>query len=220
MKTSLKSLSQIDAYNGFHLYQGLASEPLLPGEYLIYQKQSLEILRCREHGESWQLLLQSNESLSLPEKFVAEHTGQAVNHTPMNSVHVLAEGVGVSMAMHWLDALRNQLGDRECRKLISTVIVASTNGFSFRPVPSTFMLSYLPTQMIAAVPLLEDLGIASRLCNDQFMPGCFEGSLTDLVSDQATQITSQPWVGFVSEQTSEALTERLGQAEYVKNIEE
>ena len=38
----------------------------------------------------------------------------------------------------------------------------------------------LPDGVIAAMPLMEDWGIASRLASLQGYPGCFEGYVTDL----------------------------------------
>jgi dihydroorotate dehydrogenase electron transfer subunit len=38
----------------------------------------------------------------------------------------------------------------------------------------------VPSEAIAAMPLMEDWGIASRLASMQGYPGCFEGYVTDL----------------------------------------
>jgi dihydroorotate dehydrogenase electron transfer subunit len=51
----------------------------------------------------------------------------------------------------------------------------------FRPPPSRIMIPGLPAGVIAALPLLEDWGIPSRIaCSAGDLPGCFEGAVTEL----------------------------------------
>ncbi len=51
----------------------------------------------------------------------------------------------------------------------------------FRPQPSRIMIPGLPVGVIAALPLLEDWGVPSRIaCPDGGQPGCFEGTATSL----------------------------------------
>jgi len=57
----------------------------------------------------------------------------------------------------------------------------SKEKFSFNPVPSQFMTPFLPAHVIAAMPLLEDWGILSRLLNPR-LPGCFDESINLLLS--------------------------------------
>jgi dihydroorotate dehydrogenase electron transfer subunit len=42
------------------------------------------------------------------------------------------------------------------------------------------MVPDMPAGIIAAMPLLEDWGIPSRLTSRQSLPGCFDGFITDL----------------------------------------
>lgn len=60
------------------------------------------------------------------------------------------------------------------------VIMGSEIPFPFTSRPSRIMVSGMPDGVIAAMPLLEDWGIASRLCSLQGYAGCFEGYVTDL----------------------------------------
>ena len=60
------------------------------------------------------------------------------------------------------------------------VIMGSEIPFPFQPRPSQMMLNGLPAGAIAAMPLLEDLGVPSRLTSLQGYPGCFSGYVTDL----------------------------------------
>jgi dihydroorotate dehydrogenase electron transfer subunit len=60
------------------------------------------------------------------------------------------------------------------------VIMGSEVPFPFAARPSRIMVHGMPEGVIAAMPLLEDWGIASRLASLQGFPGCYEGYVTDL----------------------------------------
>ncbi len=54
----------------------------------------------------------------------------------------------------------------------------------FRPLPSRIMTPGLPAEVIAALPLLEDWSIPSRIaCPADDQPGCFEGAVMELARD-------------------------------------
>jgi dihydroorotate dehydrogenase electron transfer subunit len=60
------------------------------------------------------------------------------------------------------------------------VLLGSDTPFPFRPRPSVIVVPGIPTGVIACMPLLEEWGIASRLASAADLPGCFEGTVTDL----------------------------------------
>lgn len=60
------------------------------------------------------------------------------------------------------------------------VILGSEAPFPFQARPSQILVQGMPDGVIAAMPLLEDWGIASRLASLQDYPGCFYGYVTDL----------------------------------------
>lgn len=60
------------------------------------------------------------------------------------------------------------------------LLMGSETPFPFRPRPSQLMVGGMPAGVIAAMPLLEDWGIPSRLASLQGFPGCHEGYVTDL----------------------------------------
>lgn len=60
------------------------------------------------------------------------------------------------------------------------VILGSEVPFPFQSRPSQYMLPGVPDGVIAAMPLLEDWGIPSRLASLQGYPGCHQGYVTDL----------------------------------------
>ncbi len=60
------------------------------------------------------------------------------------------------------------------------VILGSEVPFPFKPKPSQILIPNLPEGVIAAMPLLDDWGIASRLASLQGFAGCHQGYVTDL----------------------------------------
>jgi len=60
------------------------------------------------------------------------------------------------------------------------VIMGSEVPFPFKAEPSKILVPGVPADTIAAMPLMEDWGIASRLASLQGYPGCFQGYVTDL----------------------------------------
>jgi dihydroorotate dehydrogenase electron transfer subunit len=54
--------------------------------------------------------------------------------------------------------------------------------FPFRPRPSTILVPGVPAGTIAAMPLLEALGVPSRLATLSGFPGCFDGYVTGLAA--------------------------------------
>lgn len=60
------------------------------------------------------------------------------------------------------------------------VIMGSEVPFPFTAQPSRIMVPGIPDGVIAAMPLLEEWGIASRLASKQGYPGCLDGYVTDL----------------------------------------
>lgn len=69
---------------------------------------------------------------------------------------------------------------RGAKEISPFVIMGAEVPFPFQARPSQIMVSGMPEGVIAAMPLLEDWGIASRLSSLQGYPGCFDGYVTDL----------------------------------------
>lgn len=66
------------------------------------------------------------------------------------------------------------------------MILESTNHFPFPIKPAKFMLKSWPNTAASAIgasSLLEDWGIPNRLCSSQGLPGCFDGTLTELLAE-------------------------------------
>jgi len=87
---------------------------------------------------------------------------------------LLGGGVGIPPMIFLAERLK---ADRHWQPL---VLMGSEVPFPFRAQPSRILVPGTPEGVIAAMPLLEDWGIPSRLASLQGYPGCFEGYITDL----------------------------------------
>jgi len=83
-------------------------------------------------------------------------------------------GVGIPPMVFVADTVRRQSGWKPF------VIMGSEVPFPFKARPSQIMVPGMPEGVIAAMPLLEDWGIPSRLTSLQGYAGCHEGYVTDL----------------------------------------
>jgi dihydroorotate dehydrogenase electron transfer subunit len=87
---------------------------------------------------------------------------------------LLGGGVGIPPMVFLADALRS---DPHWQPL---VLMGSEVPFPFSARPSGILVAGLPEGVIAAMPLLDDWGVPSRLTSLQGYPGCYEGYITDL----------------------------------------
>ena len=87
---------------------------------------------------------------------------------------LLGGGVGIPPMVFLADRLRK---DPAWQPL---VLMGSEVPFPFHAQPSRFLLPGMPEGIIAAMPLLEDWGIPSRLASLQAYPGCYDGYITEL----------------------------------------
>jgi dihydroorotate dehydrogenase electron transfer subunit len=87
---------------------------------------------------------------------------------------LIGGGVGIPPMIFLADSLR------ENRDYKPFVVLGSEVPFPFQTRPSQILVSGVPAGVIAAMPLLDDWGIPSRLASLQGYAGCFEGYVTDL----------------------------------------
>lgn len=71
------------------------------------------------------------------------------------------------------------------------VILGSEVPFPFTTKPSEIMVAGIPDGVIAAMPLLDDWGIASRLASLQGYAGTYEGYVTDLARHWLKTLTNE-----------------------------
>ncbi len=88
---------------------------------------------------------------------------------------LIGGGVGIPPMVFLADALREIKGAYD-----PFVIMGSEVPFPFKAQPSKLMVPGVPSEVIAAMPLMDDWGIPSRLASLQGYAGCFEGYVTDL----------------------------------------
>ena len=99
---------------------------------------------------------------------------------------LIGGGVGIPPMVFLADVLREVKGAYD-----PFVIMGSEVPFPFTSQPSKFMVPGVPADAIAAMPLMEDWGIPSRLASQQGYPGCFEGYVTDLARAWLNALTEE-----------------------------
>jgi dihydroorotate dehydrogenase electron transfer subunit len=88
---------------------------------------------------------------------------------------LIGGGVGIPPMLFLAEHMRAQTAATK-----PFVIMGSEVPFPFTARPSKIIVPGLPPAVIAAMPLLEDWGIASRLASLQRYAGCYDGYVTDL----------------------------------------
>ena len=95
-----------------------------------------------------------------------------LNHTrPL----LIGGGVGIPPMIFLAESLKEIKGAYQ-----PFVIMGSEVPFPFNAQPSKIMVPGIPGDVIAAMPLMDDWGFASRLASLQNYPGCFNGYVTEL----------------------------------------
>ena len=87
---------------------------------------------------------------------------------------LIGGGVGIPPMVYLAENMKRQ------SNLEPLVLMGSEIPFPFPLKPSQIMTTRVPSDAIAAMPLLEDWGICSRLASNQGYAGCFDGFVTDL----------------------------------------
>ena len=88
---------------------------------------------------------------------------------------LIGGGVGIPPSVFLAEHMK-----RTATKISPLVIMGSEIPFPFKSRPSQIIVKEIPSDVIAAMPLLDDWGIPSRLSSLQDYPGCFNGYVTDL----------------------------------------
>jgi len=99
---------------------------------------------------------------------------------------LIGGGVGIPPMIFLADTLKEVKGAYK-----PLVIMGSEVPFPFQVQPSTIMVPGVPADVIAAMPLMDEWGFASRLASLQNYPGCYNGYVTDL---------ARTWLDALSEQ--------------------
>lgn len=102
---------------------------------------------------------------------------------------LLGGGVGIPPMIFFADELRKK------SNLFPFVIMGSEIPFPFKIKPSTILVQNIPNEVIAAMPLLDDWGVASRLTSLQGYQGCFEGYVHELAEHWFTSLDEKTQQG-------------------------
>ena len=87
---------------------------------------------------------------------------------------LLGGGVGIPPILFYAEQLKKH------SNITPMVIMGSEIPFPFKVEPSKLIVNSMPNDVIAAMTLLDDLGIPSRLTSKQGYAGCFEGYIHEL----------------------------------------
>jgi dihydroorotate dehydrogenase electron transfer subunit len=85
-------------------------------------------------------------------------------------------GVGIPPMVFLAEWLRQ----RTDAPWMPLVLMGSEIPFPFRARPSRIVVAGVPAGCIACMPLLEGIGVATRLASRADLPGCFDGFVTEL----------------------------------------
>lgn len=198
---NLNNIVLVETIPEGNIYRAECAENIAPGQLLQSEDQILSIIKSERFGDTTQVILQSTTQLNSDQEFSL--FGSPVGWTVGTNVTVLCEGLGNLVAVHWLNQYRKQL-----KPYINAVVMYEPETFSFKPTPSQYMTPEFPSNMIASMPLLDDLGFSSRLACEQFRPGCFEGSLVELIEEMPQK--PEQWIGFLHANTVNEISEVLG----------
>jgi dihydroorotate dehydrogenase electron transfer subunit len=155
----------------------LRCDPMLP------MRRPLSIMRAdRKNGRVELLYKMVGEGTRL---LASRHPGEHISllgpigqpfetHSERSLPLLIGGGVGIPPIVFLAETLRS---DRRFRPF---AVFGSEVPFPFPARPSQHLVPGLPPEAIAAMPLLDDWGIPSRLTSFLGLPGCFEGYATDL----------------------------------------
>jgi len=88
---------------------------------------------------------------------------------------LIGGGVGIPPMVFLAEQLKLQEQHSQ-----SLVIMGSEVPFPFKTQPSQIVVPGIPADITACMPLLDEWGIASRLCSTQDYAGCYQGYVTGL----------------------------------------
>ncbi len=90
--------------------------------------------------------------------------------------------VGGGVGIPPLIFLAEQLKAQQDMPWQPLVLMGSEIPFPFRARPSTILMPGMPDGVIAAMPLLDEWSVPSRLASFAEFPGCYHGNVTDLAA--------------------------------------
>lgn len=164
--------------NGFHqlTLECNAFMRAQPGQYIsIEQEQRCYVMSQNENQADF--MIPPNASITLLQNTVTHSILQGDAITPPKPEDFYLITADLSTLGAWLFYFKKY------KPLFNGLIFIEANGpFPFYPAPSRKIIPFLPSDVIATLPLLEDWGISNRLVNAQDTPGCFCGTAETLAN--------------------------------------
>ncbi len=97
-------------------------------------------------------------------------------HPERTRVLAIGGGVGIPPMIFLAERLM-QASSPDWKPL---VLMGSELPFPFRVRPSTILVPGIPAEAIGCMPLLDEIGVPSRLATQAGYPGCYDGYVTEL----------------------------------------
>jgi len=97
---------------------------------------------------------------------------------------LIGGGVGIPPLLFLAEHLK------KCTENITVVVLmGSETPFPFKISPSKIYMDSMPGEAIAGIPLVESMGIASRLATKHGFPGCYDGHVTELAKEYLNNLS-------------------------------
>ena len=90
---------------------------------------------------------------------------------------LIGEGDGISPLIFLADEIK------KTSKQKPIVFFSSNKTFPFKYSPSKYILKDFRPDVIASLDFFESMGFVSRLASEQYLPGCYNGNVTDLAEE-------------------------------------
>ncbi len=194
-------LRQTEQLNGYQLvsFQGSTNQlPLqLLGKTYAHPSQpttalNLFQLPAKQHG-AFQFLVNSPLSIEkleeLPQALVLQQSVESPIQLPDANKNCVIVADQTYMANAFAMAKQRQLNSKA-----STVIFLEGDLFPFMIKPARFWVPEMPDEAIGASALLEDWEMMNRIASTELLPGCFHGTLPELIQAWAEKIaTDETW---------------------------
>lgn len=140
-----------------------------PGQSLQIADQRLPILRAEPEA----LVVVAAE----PVTGTGELVGHALAISAPQSLLLISHNDGLFAILAWLFRHRRQVPAGALR-----LLAVFSGPLPFRPQPSRYLTPALPPHVTAALPLLDDWQIVSRIVHPDGLPGCYDEDVENLVT--------------------------------------
>ncbi len=175
MRCEFSSLALLNGYAQINIKAPLNIKAH-PGQFLIIDQQ----FPCYVMGQSMDVEIIATPALAayLQGKkniYLSEPRGNALAIPQSDYFYLItAQDDALSAVIFYLKKYRSRFN--------GLVLYGTDAAFAFAPCPSRILIPQLPTEVIAAIPLFEDWGVANRLASFTESPGVFHGDVKSLAT--------------------------------------